>query len=178
MELYVAGYHNVLVRFLHSFFIQMPLTIWFRFISRLIPSNKGIINYSGVPDATLMQVWQAAQKNLATNTFSLSAWGPDPHPADPRALTIQPRNVTVVAVPDVPIKDLIEIDIAWAKDTDPSKAILMLGNGLLGYETVHGFTCPWARPRVYGAASEIAAVCEWEFENIILNKLGYDIEGR
>jgi hypothetical protein len=71
------------------------------------------------------------------------------------------------------------IDSAWSKDKDPSGTILLIGSsGLLDYETCHGFTCPWARPRVYGANSVLAAVCVYEFQNVILNKLGYDVSAR
>jgi hypothetical protein len=97
---------------------------------------------------------------------------------DPRALTVAPKNVTVVAVPDWPITDLMKIDPAWSKDTDPSHSFAVINDGLLGYETVAGITLPWHKPRIYGAKSVMAAVLDWEFQNVILAKLGYDVEGR
>jgi len=101
------------------------------------------------------------------------------HAADPRALTVQPKHVTVVSVPDVPIADLIKIDPAWSKDKDPSGTILSeTGNGFLGYTTCHAVTETWRKPRVYAAASQVPAVLVYEFQNIILHELGYDVEGR
>jgi hypothetical protein len=179
MELYVGGYENMLVRFLRSFFVQMPLTLWFRFITAYVPSSATFVNCTNVSDAVLAQQWLAAQQGLATAPFPQNDSGGNMHAADPRALTVHPEHVTVVSVPDVPIADLVKIDPAWAKDKDPSGAIIFTGgNGILDYTACHAFTCPWRKPRVYAAASEIPNVLSYEFQNIILNKLGYDVSAR
>jgi hypothetical protein len=175
---YTSRYHNPAVRFLHSFFIQMPLIVWFRFVSLLIPSNKRFVNYTAVSDQVLEDTWKKAQQELGTKEFTLSAYGPKPHPADPRALTLEPKNVAVIAVPDWALAELSKINPAWAKHHEPSGAFALLGNGPLGYMTVAGVTHEWTRPRIYGAASVIPPVLEWEFQNVILKKLGYDVEGR
>lgn len=175
---YTKGYHNPLVRFLHSFFIQMPLIVWFRFISLLFFwQNKQFVNYSGLTDAQLMDIWKKVQNTTATQPFQT---GDGTKPGDPRALQLQPKNLTVVAVPDWSIPDLEKIDPAWSKDASKphSGAFAILGNGLLGYETVAGVTHPWNKPRIYGAVSVMAAVLEWEFQNVMVNKLGYSVEGR
>ncbi len=176
---YCPGYQNGFVRFLYSFFIQMPAQVWMRWLCLVIPSSKGLINKTNCDDATLMKSWAAAQQGLATAPFPLNDSGGDIHPADPRALTVQPKNLTVVTVSDWPISDLVKIDPAWSKDKDPSHSFAIIGgNGFLGYETVAGMTCPWTRPRVYGAASVMADVCVYEFQNVILAELGYNVENR
>jgi len=173
---YTKGYHNAFVRFLHSFFIQMPLTVWFRFISILFFWQKAtFVNHSGLSDQQLADIWKQVQQTTATQPFQT---GDGAKPGDPRALTLQPKNLTVTAVPDWKISDLIKIDPAWAKDKDPSGSFAVIDNGLLGYETVAGITLCWYKPRIYGAASVMAAVLQWEFQNVILNKLGYSVEGR
>ena len=180
MTLYITGYQNPFVRFLHDFFVRMPLMMWFRFFSRLIPRSATFVNYSSASYYELIGQWRAAQKNLATAPFPLDAGAPGlMRPPDPRALTVVPKNVTVIAVPDVPISDLIKVNPGWSRDEDPSGSILIMqNNGLVGYQTCHAVTMPWARPRVYAAFSEIPAVLVYEFENIILSRLGYDVSNR
>jgi hypothetical protein len=178
---YISGYHSsVFVRFLHSLFIQMPAQVWFRVLSLAIPSSAQFVNHTNVSDSVLMDAWKAAQTNLATNPFPTSGQGTaGNHPPDPRALTVQPSNVAVVPVPDTPISDLIKVDPAWKADKDPSGTILIdFAAGFMEYTTVHAVTMPWTRPRVYAAASEVPKVLSYEFENIILAKLGYNVEGR
>ena len=176
MKLYVAGYHGKIVRFLHSMFVQMPLEVWFRFITAYWPSSVQFVNCSGVSDAVLMEQWALAQQSLATAPFPLNDQGSNMHAADPRALTVQPKHVTVVSVPDTPISDLVKIDAAWSKDKDPSGAILLLVG--LEYTTCHSFACCWHKPRVYAAASKIPVTLAYEFQNIILAELGYDVSNR
>ena len=173
---YVAGYHNSVLRLLQSVFVQLPLEIWFRFITAYVPSSTTFVNYSSATTAELSHAWATAQQQLATSPFPMSAAGGNNHPADPRALTVQPEHVTVVSVPDVPISDLTKIDPAWSKDKDPSGAILL--NSGTSYTTCHAFTCTWRKPRVYAATSEIPNVLTYEFQNIILSKLGYDVSQR
>ncbi len=178
---YISGYHSsVFVRFLRSLFIQAPAQVWFRFLSLLIPSSAQFINHTKVSDAVLMDAWKQAQQHLATNPFPMSGQGTaGSHPPDPRALNVQPKNVAVIAVPDTPISDLVKVGKAWSIDKDPSGAILIdFAAGFLEYTTVHAVTMPWTRPRVYAAASEVPNVLSYEFENIILAKLGYNVEGR
>jgi len=177
---YCPGYQSLFVRFIYSVFVQMPEQVWMRWISLIIPSNKGIINETGYPDSVLTAAWTQAQQGLATAPFPLTDAGGEMHPADPRALTVQPKNLTVVSVADVPIATLAKyIDPAWAKDKDPSHTFIIDdSSGFLEYTTVAGITCPWTRPRVYGAQSVIPTVCVYEFQNVILKELGYDISAR
>lgn len=177
---YTKHYQNAFIRLLHSFFVQMPLTIWFRFISLLfVWQNATFVNDSGLSDAQLMDIWNTAAQQLATQQIPISTNGSNLHPPDPKALAVKPKNLTVVAVDDWSIADLIKIDPAWGKDKDPSHTFAVDGNsGFVEYTTVAGITLPWIKPRIYGARSVMATVLVWEFQNVILSKLGYDTEGR
>jgi hypothetical protein len=176
---YCPGYQNVFIRALYSFFITLPEQLWMRWLCLVIPSSKTLINKTGVTDAVLMASWASAQQGLATAPFPLNDSGGQIHPADPRALTVQPKNLTVVSVPDWSPTDLAKIDPAWAGHAVPTGSFaIMQGSGLFGYETVAGMTCPWTRPRVYGATSVLANVCVYEFQNVILKELGYDVSAR
>jgi len=169
-------------RFMYSFFIQMPMTVWFRWLS-LIPNlftkNQGIINKTNVSDAVLENAWKLAQQGLQS-PYPASTSSSIMSPALPTTLNVQPKNLTVVAVDDVPISTLVKYILpAWSQKKDPSGAFLITGdNGFLGYDTVAGMTCPWTRPRVYGASSVMAAVCVYEFQNVIQSMLGKDISNR
>lgn len=177
---YCPGYRSTFTRFLYNLFVQLPAEIWMRWLCLIIPSSKGLINKSNCTDAILMQSWAAAQQGIATAPFPLTDAGGNMHAADPRALTVQPKNLTVVTVADWPISDLVKVDPAWAKDKDPSGSFAVAGEGggFLEYGTVAGITEPWTRPRVYGAASVMATVCVYEFQNVILAELGYNVENR
>ncbi len=177
---FISGkFHSPFVRALHSFFLDMPAEVCMRWLSLVIPSSKQFTNHTGVSDAVLMDAWKQAQQHLGTQKFPSSAYGPADHAPDSRALTIQPSNVTVVSVPDTTIADLVKVDPAWGKRTDPSGTIIVSrGQGFLEYLTCHAMTFCWTRPRVYAAASEIPTVLSYEFENIILAKLGYDVGNR
>ena len=136
--MYVTNYHGTFVRLLYSVFVQSPMDIWFRWLSRLLPSRS--------VDNEFMPEWQQAQQHLATSAFPATAGSSGPnHPPDPRALSVKPENVTVIPVPDTPISDLVKIDSLWGKVKDPSGAILLLTG--IEYQTCHAFTRPWARAR-------------------------------
>ena len=177
---FISGvYHNMFLRFLHSLLIELPAKLWMRWISLAIPSSAQFINHTGVSDAVLMDAWKQAQTRLGTQSFPNSGYGPADHAADPRALNVQPSNVTVISVPDTTISDLVKVDPAWGKDKDPSGSIIVaMGQGFLEYQTCAAMTFTWTRPRVYAAASEIPKVLSYEMENIILSKLGYDVTNR
>lgn len=176
MILYVRPYQGKIWRFAYSFLVQMPVMIWLRWVSLIIPNSKTFINFTGLPDSVLVSSWVSAQQSLATQSFPTTDSGTPMHAPDTRALTVQPSNVTVVSCPDEPIANMVKVDPAWSKDKDPSGAILVL-NGF-EYEPVHGITCVWKRPRIYGAASQIPQVLVYEMQNVILSKLGYDVSGR
>lgn len=175
---YTEKYHNSVVRFLHDFFIQTPLTVWFRFLAPVLTfwQNETFVNYTALTDVQLLAIWNTAAQGLATQQIPISTNGTNLHPADPRALTVKPENVAVISMPDWTIADLEKIDPAWSKDKDPSGSFAV--DTGFEYETVAGITNPWKRPRIYGATSVLATVLVWEFQNVILNKLGYDVSSR
>ena len=175
MQLYVKSISNRFLRFLYAFFVQMPLEIYWRYLTAYIPSGATWINYTSVPDSVLLQQWTLAQQGLATAQFPMTYSGGPMHAPDSRALTVQPKHVTVVSVPDVSIADLTKLDPAWSKDKDPSGTIVTPD---MAETPCHSFACPWKRPRVYGASSKIPVTLAYEFANIILDRLGYDVSGR
>jgi hypothetical protein len=183
MQLFIAPYQgNRFLRLLRSMFVNAPLSVWFGYITAYWPTSATFINYTAVADEVLAQCWQQAQQQLATQPFPLDGAGTTGmHPADPRALTVAAQHLTVVPVPDVSPTDLATATglAAWLKVPQPSGTILVEeNNGLLGYITAHAVTETWRKPRVYAAASQIPTVLIYEFQNIILHKLGYNVEGR
>jgi hypothetical protein len=178
MQFYVRSISNRFLRFLYGFFVQMPLEIYWRFITAYVPTSVQFVNCSGVSDAVLAQQWALAQQGLATAPFPLNYAGGPLSPADKRALTITPKHVTVVSVPDVAVSDLAKFDSNWVagKDKDPS-GVILLSVGLT-YETCHSFACCWKKPRIYAAASKIPVTLAYEMQNIILSELGYDVSNR
>jgi hypothetical protein len=167
---------NSFLRFLYSFFVQMPITIWFRFLTAYWPTGSSqFVNDTSISDSVLMQQWTLAQQGLATAPFPLDYSGGSVHAADPRVLDIKPQHVTVVSVPDIPVATLASFDKNWVvgKDKDPSGTIVTSEN-----VNCHSFACCWRKPRVYAACSEIPVTLSYEFQNIILDKLGYDVSGR
>lgn len=166
--MYVTHYKNIFSRLLYSFFIQLPLAIWFRFLSYPLPQNVLAEGYQAA--------WTAAQKSLSSANFTVSAYGDAPHAADKRSLTVLPHGIAVINCPDESIANLTKLNPDWAKDKDPSGAILQLIG--FSYSPVAAFTIPGKHARVYAAASTAPQVLQWEFENIILARLNYDVSQR
>ena len=158
MQFYVKAISNKILRFLYSFFVQMPLEIYWRFLTAYIPSGATFINYTSVPDSVLLQQWNLGQQGLATAPFPMTCDGGAMHAADPRALTVSPKHVTVVSVPDITPGAIVTPD--------------------MNEIPCHSFACCWRKPRVYGALSTIPQVLSYEFQNIIMNKLGLDTSQR
>jgi hypothetical protein len=174
---YTKHYHNVVVRTLQSIFINTPLVVWFRWLSLAMFWKKDtFVNYTPLTYVQLMSIWSTAQQGLATQQIPLSTNGTNLQPPDKRALTVQPENVSVIAMPDWSVADLVKIDPAWAGHATPT-GTFAVDDGI-DYETVAGITMPWTRPRIYGATSVLANVLVWEFQNVILDKLGYDVSTR
>src|ERR1035437_3983551 len=115
---YTPGYQSsTFKRFLYSFFVQTPLQVWFRFLTAFWPSSVQFVNYSSATTASLQAQWKTAQQRIGAAPWPSSIGGPM-HAADPRALTVLPKHVTVVAVPDVPVAQLAIAsgEAAWLKD--------------------------------------------------------------
>src|ERR1700722_17104024 len=101
MSFYLKGYHSAPVRFLQSFFVQTPATVWYRSLSlALFWQKTTFVNNTSLALIDLMKIWSTAQQGLATQQIPLNTQGGSLVPADARALTVQPENVTVTVVPD------------------------------------------------------------------------------
>ena len=175
---YVTGYMSIVPRLLYSFFVQTPIEIWYRWLSLVIPQNKVWINESNTTESVLQQYWETAQSAIATAPWPTTDEDAPMHAPDPRALTVEPANVTVVSVQDAPQSELVSATgyAGWLNVKSPSGTILEPSG--TGYAPCHAFSCCWKRPRVYAAASQIPAVLQYEFENVILSQLGYDVSQR
>ena len=167
--MYVASYQGAFLRFLHSFFVQMPLTLWFKYLSWPLPQSDTF-------SVAELSLFVEAVHGLATEPFTLNAYGNVPHAAEPRATSVSHEGIVVVSVPDEPVANLVKVNSAWSTHKDPSGAILQLSG--LNYTEVHAFTLCGKHARVYAAASQIPAVLKYEFENVILQRLGYDVSQR
>ena len=132
------------------------------------PGQPAFINQTSATIEQLQQEWTRAQQTIATVGFSLSIYTHETHFPDPRALTIEPHGVTVISVPDIPIAQLVQIDPRWATHTDPSGTIMCDGRTAYSCTLVNQNT-------VEVAASLVPDACQYEFEIIILNALGYDV---
>src|SRR5208337_3039901 len=98
-NMFVTSYQGVFLRFLHSFFVQAPLTLWFKYLSWPLPQN--------VLEADYDVLWGQARGAIATAPFpTTSSSGGPMHAADPRALGVQAAGVTLIPVPDEPIANL------------------------------------------------------------------------
>jgi hypothetical protein len=156
--MYVKFISNEFLRFLYNFFIQMPLEIYWRFLTAYIPSGATWINYTSVPDSVLQEQWTLAQQGLATAPFPQNDAGSDMHAPIPEALAVQPKHVTVISVPDITPGAIVTPD--------------------MNEEACHSFACCWKKPRVYAAQSKIPVTLAYEMQNIILSELGYDVSNR
>ncbi len=127
-----------------------------------------------------MEQWKIAQQTIANKESDMNpvtrllipGTPMQSIPPDPRALGTMPKGVKVIAVPDIPVSQLVLRDPAWGRHSDPS-GVIDCGAQLLAHACVDIQT-----NTVYAASSLIPQALEWEFENVILNSLGYDISGR
>ncbi len=125
-------------------------------------------------------MWGTAQTQVATQQFTLNAAtislnGGAPQTAGPdsRATNVQPDGVTVIAVPDIPAASLP----AQFRDkgyADPTGVIDRCTEVVhYCHSSLHGNTIYVAR----SLAGHDGAT-GWEFQNVILSRLGYNISGR
>jgi hypothetical protein len=123
-------------------------------------------NYTTSSDATLLSLWKTAQDDLAHNTITLNEAlvvtqnvPPVTHPPDPRAESANPNGQVVYGEPDAPgyegqgIIDCSSVNVPLCH----------------GYTTVNGW--------VY-VPNDAINNAEYEFENVILLRLGYDVSQR
>ena len=136
--------------------------------SSAAPQTQEFQNYTTSSDATLLSLWETAQNNLARNPITMNealvASGkatPVTHAPDPRAASENPDGQVVYGEPDAPgYAGQGVIDCSSVRPDAPL---------CHGYTTVTGW--------VY-VPNDAINNAEYEFENVILRRLGYDISQR
>ncbi len=132
-------------------------------------------------DANLQHQWLVAQQMIANGVW-LNAFNGTNWTVDARALTTAPNGVTVTCLPDVTVAELARRtgNSKWLTHTDPSNTIF------LGDQTVHGYADLGAN-KVVTACSGVGQIpgapvdigdFQYEAENFILYRLGYDVSNR
>jgi hypothetical protein len=132
------------------------------------PQAQAFQNHTTSSDDTLMALWNTAQNNLANNTITLNEAlvvsgnaTPITHPPDPRAASVNPDGQIVYGEPDAPgYEGQGIIDCSSVRPTAPL---------CHGYVSVTGW--------VY-VPNDAINNAEYEFENVILMRLGYDTRQR
>jgi hypothetical protein len=145
------------------------------------PDESGFINQTNgaATSNDLKGLWQRAQQTLATQTIALNPVTAEFQnvavvyvAADPRAYQVAPNGVTVTAVPDIPVSALPSV----FKDkgyVDPT--------GVIRCSCPTGYCHAYTNNQQVWVAQSMAlndGATGWEFQNIILNRLGYDDGGR
>lgn len=135
--------------------------------------SSGFINQTGLPTSALVAQWQQAQNNIAVKGVYLDAAIHNPPTrlvVDPRAMNIQPNCVTVISIADIPVAQLPPA-YARAGYTDPSGVIQCSG--------VYAHSCVFISSKTVYTAKSLESIAPiYEFENLILAALGYDLSGR
>lgn len=129
---------------------------------------QGFRNYTTSSDDTLLALWKTAQDNLAHNTITLNQAlvatqnvPPFTHPPDPRAESVNPDGQVVYGEPDAP--------------GDEGKGIIDCSSVRPDVPLCHGYITVYGAVYVPNSAINNA---EYEFENAILIRLGYDVRQR
>jgi hypothetical protein len=145
----------------------------------------GFVNQTQHPDADLPIIWSAAQQSIAKSidlnpvqrtTANVPA---DILPGDPRALNVMPHHVLVAAMPDV--SSTVLFAATGVLRTDPTGMIACPQLCNVHYAAAYSLYRP---PLTSYAASwefkgnNFSQLLEYEFENQILNALGYDMRWR
>ena len=145
----------------------------------------GFVNQTKHPDAELAAIWAAAQADVARSIDlnpvqrSQSNVPPDIVAGDPRALGIEPPGLLVAAVPDISARRLF--DQTGVRRSDPTGMIGCPRPCDVRYSTAYSKYDPPVTK--YAASWEFAGdnfsdILQYEFENQILNALGYDVSWR
>lgn len=130
--------------------------------------TQGFRNYTTSSDDTLLSLWKAAQDDLAHNTITLNEalvvtdnLPPFTHAPDPRAESVSPDGQVVYGEPDAPGYE--------------GKGLIDCSSVLPNVPLCHGYTSMNGWVYVPNDAINNA---EYEFENVILIRLGYDVSQR
>jgi len=150
------------------------------------PSDAaGFVNLTQHPDAALWGLWSAAQESVARqidlNPIQQKAnhAPPDLRPGDPRARTVQPRQIKVVAQPDVTAGELYTE--AGVARNNPTGLIACPQPCNVRFAAAYSL---YARRETRYARSweshddSFNLLLEYEFASHILYALGYDVKRR
>jgi hypothetical protein len=149
------------------------------------PASPAFVNETRHSDADLQEIWTEAQQSVAqqidlnplqqlSNNVS-----PEMRPGDPRALSVQPHQLLVAAEPDVSSQVLFAA--TGQRRSDPTGLIACPHPCNVRYATAYSLYQPELTK--YAASWEFngnnfSVILEYEFENHILNTLGYDMTWR
>jgi hypothetical protein len=145
----------------------------------------GFVNRTHHSDAELQAIWTTAQQSVAQsidlNPLQQPAVNvsPDLLPGDPRALKLMPQQITVTAVSDVSSDVLFATTGTWR--ANPTGMIACPKPCNVRYSTAYSSYDP---PLTKYASSwefdgdNFSVILEYEFENHILQALGYDMKWR
>lgn len=140
----------------------------------------------GATNTQLQALWQQAQQDLATQSIALNPVTVQMQGGtlqtiapDSRAGGVQPNCIAVITVPDLTVAELQAENpgVALQHNANPTGVIHCPAGALAKY--CHSFTAS-NNQAAYVSASEVLnfGATGWEFENIILARLGYDTAGR
>jgi hypothetical protein len=140
----------------------------------------------GATESQLQALWRQAQQDLATQPITLNPVTVQMQGGtlqtiapDSRANGVQPNCIAVIAIPDLTVAELQAENpgVALQHNTDPTGIIHCPAGALAKY--CHSFTAS-NNQAAYVSASEVLnfGATGWEFENIILARLGYSTAGR
>ncbi len=149
------------------------------------PATAGFINQTQHSDADLGVIWEEAQRSVAQkidlNPLQRASNNvpADMRPGDPRAFDVEPNLLSVSPVPDVSPEVLF--DATGEQHADPTGLIACPQPCNVRYSAAYSFYQPELTR--YAASWEFAGdnfnvILEYEFENHILNALGYNMKWR
>jgi hypothetical protein len=151
----------------------------------LSPPAAGFINQTLHSDADVQTIWEEAQQSVAQKidlnplqrvSNNVPA---DMRPGDPRAFNVEPHRLSVSPVPDASPEVLLAA--TGEQHADPTGLIACPQPCNVRYAAAYSFYQPELTR--YAASWEFAGdnfnvILEYEFENHILNALGYNMEWR
>jgi hypothetical protein len=130
--------------------------------------DGGFVNNSVATTAELQADWKAAQTAIATQPIAMNPVSGKPYtdPPNPAALTVEPScQVKVKGMPNA---------LPLPKAGFPTSAS---PTGYAAGETLG--SDPWTVEVVEPSLNTFYdAAAQWEFQNVILEQLGYDVQGR
>jgi hypothetical protein len=149
------------------------------------PAITGFLNQTLHSDADLQMIWEEAQQSVSQKIDlnplqRLSNNVPeDARPGDPRAFNVEPNQLWVGPVQDVSPEVLLAA--TGEKHAAPTGLIACPQPCNVRYSAAYSFYQPELTR--YAASWEFAGdnfnvILEYEFENHILNALGYNMEWR